>query len=623
MFGYMGTILRVNLSNGTITKEPTNTKDAKDYIGARGYGSKILCDEVNPKVDALSPENKLIFMTGPLTGTFAGCSGRYNVVAKAPLTGTIGAANSGGHFGPEIKYAGYDGIIFEGASDKPVYLYINNDVVELRCAEEIWGKTVFEATDKVVEACGEDFRVACIGPAAENGCLFSGIMNEKHRAAGRGGLGVVMASKKLKAIAVRGTGSVKAAEPKKFMEACTDVRAKLKAHPVSGAGLGAYGTNVLVNIVNASGAFPTRNWQQSSFDEADAIGGETLAEKYLIKNKGCFGCSIGCGRVTRIPDGPYKSFGEGPEYEAVWAYGADCGISDLAAISKANFICNEYGMDPISMGATIACAMELFQRGLITQEAAGMPLEFGDPDVIVKMTELAAKGEGFGKKLMLGSARLAEMYGAPELSMTTKKQEMPAYDGRGAQGMALEYSTSNRGGCHVRGYMTSPEILGVPIKVDPLVTEGKASLLKLFQDLTACVDSSGTCLFTTFGIGLPELTAEYNACVGETCTDEEFLQKGERIWNLEKLFNIAADIEKDTLPPRLLHEPITSGPATGKVAELGTMLAEYYQARGWDSDGLPSPEKLLELMIISADQTAQKAQKVQKAQAEQKAPAPV
>lgn len=601
MFGYIGTILRVDLAAGTIAKEPLNLKNAKDYIGARGLGTKIFCDEVDPKVDALSPANKLIFMTGPLTGTFAGCSGRYEVVAKAPLTGTIGAANSGGHFGPELKFAGYDGIIFENASKEPVYLYINDDEVELRSAADLWGKTVYEATDALTGACGESFRVACVGPAAENGCLFSGIMNDKHRAAGRGGLGAVMAVKNLKAVAVRGTGSVKVADPKKFMDACTDTRAKLKAHPVSGQGLGAYGTNVLVNIINSVGALPTRNWQTSVFGEADATGGESLADKYLVKNKGCFGCSIGCGRVTRIPDGPFKSFGEGPEYEAAWAYGADCGVSDLAAISKANFICNEYGFDPITMGSTIACAMELFERGLITQEEVGMPLEFGDAEAIVKMTELTAKGEGFGKKLMLGSYRLAEMYGMPELSMTAKRQEMPAYDGRGAQGMALEYATSNRGGCHVRGYMTSPEILGVPLKVDPLVTEGKAPLLKLFQDLTACVDSSGTCLFTTFGIGLPELAEEYRACVGENCTDEEFLLKGERVWNIEKLFNIAAGVEKDTLPPRLLREALTEGPAAGKVAELATMLTEYYQVRGWDVEGSPTAEKLRELALAAPE----------------------
>jgi aldehyde:ferredoxin oxidoreductase len=596
MSGWMGTILRVDLGQGAIVKEPLNMRFAHDYVGARGLGSKYLCEEIDPAIDPLGPQNKLIFMSGPLTGTAAGCGGRYQVVAKAPLTGTIGAANSGGHFGPELKYAGYDGIIFEGVSAKPVYLYIKDDLVELRDAAELWGKTVYETTDLLNEACGAAFRVACIGPAGENGCLFSGVMNDKHRAAGRGGLGAVMGSKKLKAVVVRGTGSVKVARPKEFMEACVDTRAKLKAHPVSGGGLAALGTQVLINIVNESGALPLHNWRDGSvFDKADDTSGERLADTYLVKNKGCFACSIACGRITNIPDGPFAAFGEGPEYEAGWAYGADCGVSDLAAICKANFLCNEYGMDPITLGSTIACAMELFEMGAIPQEDIGFPLCFGDAQAIVSLTEAAGKNEGFGKLLALGSYRLAEHYGHPELSMSVKKQEMPAYDGRALQGMALEYATSNRGGCHVRGYLTSPEVLGVPLKVDPLVTEGKPALLKLFQDLTALVDSSGTCLFTTFGIGLPELAAEYRHAVGTEETDEEILLKGERCWNMEKRFNIAAGVEKDTLPPRLLHEPLPRGAAQGRVARLDDMLGEYYELRGWNAEGAPTPEKTREL----------------------------
>ena len=598
MNAWTGTILRIDLAAGTIVKEPLNTDAAHDYVGARGLGTKYFCDEVDPKVDPLSPENKLIFMTGPLTGTAAASAGRYEVVAKAPLTGTIGAANSGGHFGPELKYAGYDGIIFENASKKPVYLYINDDVVELRDASELWGKTVFETTDLLNQSCGESFRVSCIGPAGENECLFAGVMNDKHRAAGRGGLGAVMGSKKLKAVAVRGSNAGTIANPDKFFAAIEDARAKLKAHPVGGTGLAAFGTGVLVNIINESGSLPTRNWRDGAyFPEADATGGEALVANYLVKNKGCFGCSIDCGRVTRIKDGPFKSSGEGPEYEAAWAYGASCGVSDLAAICKANFLCNEYGMDPISMGSTIACAMELSEMGAIPEEDIGFKLCFGDANAIVDLTEATVKNEGFGKTLKLGSYRLAEKYGHPELSMSVKKQEMPAYDGRAQQGMALEYATSNRGGCHVRGYLTSPEILGVPIKVDPLVTEGKAALLKLFQDLTALIDSSGMCLFTTFGLGLEEIAAQYREAVGTDETDEEILLKGERIWNLEKHFNIAAGVEKDILPPRLLTEPLPSGPAAGKVAELDVMLKEYYELRGWDEDGIPTPEKDAELGI--------------------------
>ena len=592
MNAWKGTILRVDLAAKKITKEPLKLTDAHLYVGARGLGTKYYCDEVSPDTDPMSADNKLIFMTGPLTGTGAASGGRYNVVAKSPLTGTIGAANSGGYFAPELKYAGYDGIIFENESENPVYLYINDDVVELRCAADLWGKTVYETVDKLNEECGESFKVACIGPAGENGCLLGGVINDKHRAAGRGGMGAVMGAKKLKAVAVRGTGSVCVANPEKFMEAVTDARAKLKAHPVGGTGLAALGTEVLVNIINESGSLPTRNWRDGSyFAEADATGGESLAAKYLVKNKGCFGCSIDCGRVTNIPDGPFKSAGEGPEYEAGWAYGADCGVSDLAAICKANFLCNEYGMDPISMGATIACAMELSEMGAIPEEDIGFKLRFGDAHAIVDLTEAAGKNEGFGKILALGSYRLAEKYGHPELSMSVKKQEMPAYDGRAQQGMALEYATSNRGGCHVRGYMTSPEILGVPMKIDPLDTEGKPAVLKLFQDLTALIDSAGICLFTTFGLGLPEIAAQYREAVGTDESDEDILLKGERVWNLEKKFNIAAGVEKDTLPPRLLREKLPNGPAAGRVAELHTMLGEYYELRGWDKDGAPTAEK--------------------------------
>ena len=590
MNGYIGQIIRVNLTNATVTKEPLNMQAANDFVGARGLGTKYFCDEVDPKVDPLGPDNKLIFMTGPLTGTSAACSGRYEVVAKAPLTGIIG-------FGPELKYAGYDGIIFEGASDHPVYLYVEDDIVEIRDASELWGKTVYEATDELNNTCGASFRVACIGPTGENLCLYAGVMNDKHRAAGRGGLGAVMGSKKLKAVAVKGTKSIHVARPDGFMEAMEKSRTMLKEHPVTGAGLGAYGTEILVNIINESGGLPVRNGRDGSvYDKAENISGEALADKYLIRNKGCFGCCIGCGRVVDVPNGPFKSRGEGPEYEAGWSLGADCGIDDLEAVCKANFLCNEYGFDPITLGATLACAMELFEAGYLTEEdTGGIPLRFGDAAMMVQLTEMTGKNEGFGAQLAEGSYRLAERYGHPELSMSVKKQEMPAYDGRAIQGIGLEYATSNRGGCHVRGYMISPEILGLPVKMDPLVTEGKAPMLKVFQDLTALIDSVGICLFTSFAIGLPEVAQQYREAVGSDESDADILLKGERIWNLEKKFNIAAGVEKDTLPPRLLREHLPNGPAQGKVNELHTMLKEYYEVRGWDTEGVPTPEKDSEL----------------------------
>lgn len=597
-YGFTGTILRVNLKTGSIVKEPLNQEWAHDYIGARGLGTKYFMEESNPRVDALGPENNLIFMTGPLTGTVAASAGRYEVIAKAPLTGTIGAANSGGWFGPELKYAGYDGIIFEEVSKKPVYLFIHNDTVELRDASELWGLNAHETTDVLNAELGEKFKISCIGPAGENLSLFAAVMNDKNRAAGRGGLGAVMGSKKLKAIAVRGTGSVKVARPAEFIAAAKDSRDKLIADPTAGTGLAAYGTEVLVNIINASGALPFHNSRDGGIDpNADEYSGEALASSFLVKNKACFGCTIACGRITRVT-GEYASAGEGPEYEAGWSFGAATGVSDLGAICKANFLCNEYGLDPITMGSTIACAMELADMGVLPEKDVGFKLVWGDADAVVKLTELTGKNEGFGKTLALGSYRMAEKYGHPEISMTTKKQEMPAYDGRAIQGMGLEYATSNRGGCHVRGYLTSPEILGVPVKSDPLSTEGKGALLKLFQDLTALVDSSGSCLFVTFGIGLPELAAELNACLGLDESDDEWLLKGERIWNLEKIFNIAAGIEKDTLPPRLLREALPDGPAAGRVCDLDVMLADYYKQRGWDKEGIPT-DKTKEALSLS------------------------
>lgn len=595
---WTGTLLRVDLGTGSIKREPLNMAMANEYVGARGLGTKMYCDEVDPNIDPLDPKNKLIFITGPLTGTGAPSAGRYNVVTKSPLTGTIGAANSGGHFGPELKYAGYDGIIFEGKADKPVYLVINDDDVHLEDAGDLWGKDVHETTDLLNAQLGDQYRIATIAQTAERQCIISVIMNDKNRAAGRGGLGAVMGSKNLKAIAVRGTKGVKVARPDQFMQAVTEARDIAAGHPVTGEGLAAYGTQILVNIVNEVGGLPVNNGRDgASFEKANDISGETLAEKYLMRDKGCFGCSIACGRIVKIAEGKNKSRGEGPEYEAGWSFGADCGINDLEAVCHANFLCNQYSIDPITLGSTIACAMELAEMGAIPEEDIGFPLHFGDADAVVKLTEMTCKGEGFGNIIGLGSYRMAEKYGHPELSMSVKKQEMPAYDGRAIQGIGLEYATSNRGGCHVRGYMISPEVLGLPIKTDPLVTEGKAPLLKTFQDLTALCDSLGMCLFTTFSLGLPQLAALWRGDAGTDESDEDILLKGERIWNLEKMFNIAAGVEKDTLPPRLLREALPSGPAKGKVNDLYTMLAEYYEVRGWNTEGIPSEGKLKELNL--------------------------
>jgi len=597
MYGWIGKILRVNLSDGTIQTENLNKQWAKDYLGARGLGTRYFVAEVDPKVDPLSSENKLIFASGPMTGGLGASTGRYEVVTKGPLTGAIAAANSGGMFGVMMKYAGYDMVIFEGVSEKPVYLFIDDDKVEIRDASHIWGKTSGETTDALLLETDPMAKVACIGPTGEKLIRFASIMNEKDRAAGRSGVGAVMGSKKLKAVVVKGTGAVTPADPVKVRSVALSIRKMMAENPVCGEGLPTFGSNILMNIINASGALPTRNFQESYFPEADHISSETMNKQQLVRKRGCFGCTIACGRVTQVTHPKYAGFGEGPEYETAWAFGAQCGVDNLDAVIKANFICNEQGFDTITMGSTIGCAMELYQKGYLTKEEAGMEINFGDPDVVIKLVEMTAKRQGFGDKLAEGSYRLAESYGHPELSMTVKKQEIPAYDPRAIQGIGLTYATANCGAAHVRGYLISPEILGLPEKLDQHEIEGKDVWCKIFQDLTAAVDSAGLCLFTTFALGGQQIADQLAAMTGIDYTAESVLQCGERINNLERLFNMKAGFTKedDTLPPRLLNDPVVAGPAKGRVSRLNEMLPKYYATRGWDEDGVPLAEKLQEL----------------------------
>ncbi len=600
MNGWTGTILRVDLTRGTAKLEITDRKLVREFIGARGLGAKIIFDEVDPAADPLGPENKIVFAPGPLTGTFAPSGGRYNVITKSPLNNTIAASNSGGVWGAEVKYAGYDAIIVEGQSPKPVYLWIKDDQVEIRDAEALWGMTVHDTTDLLRAQTDADAKVACIGPAGENLSLIAAVMNEMHRAAGRTGVGAVMGSKKLKAIAVVGTRAVTVANPEAFKAAVMDSRGKIKANPVGGAGLRAYGTDVLVNILNQTGAFPTRNFQDGYYPTADKIGGESLAANQLVRPKGCYACVISCGRVTKVTNALFAGEGEGPEYESAWGFGGDSGIDNLDAILKANFLCNEYGIDAISLGATVACAMELYELGLLTlKDTDGLDLAFGNAQAMVEAVRKACVGEGFGKRLAEGSYRLASSVGRPDLSMTTKKQEMPAYDPRGVQGIGLNYATSNRGGCHVRGYTIAIEVLGQGGPTDPHSTEGKAELDIAFQNLTAALDSTGSCLFATFGIGGAELATMLSTLTGVDYPLEEFVKVGDRIWNLERMWNLKVGYTgaDDTLPPRLLNEPILTGPSKGEVNRLGEMLPEYYELRGWDPSGVPTPAKLEELSL--------------------------
>ncbi|MGE0014077.1 MAG: aldehyde ferredoxin oxidoreductase family protein [Azoarcus sp.] len=607
--GWNRKVLRVDLTAGTCKEEPLNMKWAQDYLGSRGLATKYLVSEIDPKVDPLSPDNKMIMATGPLTGTMASTGGRYTVVTKGPLTGAIACSNSGGYFGAELKFAGWDMIIFEGKSPKPVYLYIENDKAELRDAGHLWGRSCWETEETIKHELQDPLvRVSSIGLAGENEVMFACVVNDLHRAAGRSGVGAVMGSKNLKAVALRGTKGVSGIHDfKAFMKATTEAKKVLADNAVTGQGLPKFGTQVLMNVINEMGALPTRNHRDVQFEDAGKISAEAMHEKresdgkaQLVTNAACFGCTIACGRISEIDKGHFtvknspKYWGAsgGLEYEAAWALGAANGVGDIEALQYANMICNEQGMDPISFGATVGAVMELYDMGVLDAAKIGIDSPFGSAEALAKLVEMTASGEGFGKEIGLGSKRLCEKYGHPELSMSVKGQEFPAYDSRGIQGMGLAYATSNRGACHLRGYTVASEVLGIPVKTDPLTTEGKPELVKAFQDATAVFDSAGICVFTSFAWTLADVQPQLDAaCEGDWSMDK-LNEVGERIWNMEREFNNAAGFtaKDDNLPPRLTTEPAKTGPAKGLVNGLATMLPEYYKVRGWTPDGVPTAE---------------------------------
>ncbi|MCK9268313.1 MAG: aldehyde ferredoxin oxidoreductase family protein [Alkaliphilus sp.] len=598
--GYMGKILRVNLSTGEIKTEPIDRGLAEEFVGARGYAAKIIFDEVDPKADPLGPDNKLIFATGPLTLTPAPTGGRFNVVTKSPLNNTIAASNSGGFWGAELKKTGYDMVIVEGKAEKPCYLWITGDNVEIKDASQLTGQDTAVTTDRIIDELGGDdkIKVACIGPAGENLVNIACVINDRERAAGRTGVGAVMGSKNLKAIAVKGNQTASIANRDKFREVLKNAMEKIKTNAITSQGLPTYGTMVLNNIINEHGLYPTNNFQRGTFDSVENVCGEKLVETYLVRNKACFGCPIGCGRVTKLPNG---ESGEGPEYETSWAFSANCGIDDLVAVIQANYICNKMGLDTISTGVTISAAMELYEKGYLDKnDFIGQPEpRFGSVEALLHYARAIALREGLGDALADGSYEFTKRYGHPEFSMSVKKQELPAYDPRGAQGHALQYATSNRGGCHVRGYLISPEILGAPEKIDPYVTEGKAQWVKTLQDLTALIDSEGLCLFTSFALGLEDYTALLSAVTGIEYTPEMALTAGERVWNLEKIWNLKAGYSKadDTLPTRFLEVPLPDGASRGQVVRIDVTLPEYYEIRGWNTEGIPTESKLEELSL--------------------------
>jgi aldehyde:ferredoxin oxidoreductase len=591
MNGWNGKILEIDLTTQTCKTYPLDTEMARQFIGGRGLGARLLWEMVGPEVDPLSSGNVLIFTNGPLTGTGYQTSNRFSVSMKSPLTGTILDANSGGFWGMQFKKTGYDVLVIKGKADKPIWIEIRQSEILFHDANDLWGLGVSTVTEKL----GQDNNrrnVLCIGPAGENLSLIAAIMNDRERALARGGTGAVMGSKNLKAIVVEGKERPEIVDKERFRFMLYETRKLLAANPVTSQALPEFGTVVLMNIMNNIGALATRNHQQTQFEGAEAISGEELTDKYLVKNSACWACPIGCVRLSKTD----KVEGEGPEFETTWAFGAQCGVDDLAAIIEVNALCNDLGLDTISTGATIACAMELSEKGYLDSD-----LRFGRADLLAPMVKDMAYRRDLGAELADGSLRLATKYEHPELSMSVKGLEMPAYDPRGLQGQGLLYATSNRGGCHMRGNMIGLEVLGLPKLIDRFQVQGKSSYVVLYQNSNAAIDSLVICKFTNMGVADEYFARTLSAVTGIPYTTGDMIKAGERVWNLERLYNIREGFSSkdDTLPPRLLTEAPLDGPSKGWVSHLPPMLKEYYRTRGWDENGIPTPRKLAELGLTN------------------------
>lgn len=606
MNGWMRKILRVDLSHGELQEEQLPSDVARNYLGGRGLGIYYLNKEVDPTCDPLSKENLIVMATGPLTGTKVPTGARYMVTTKSPLTGAITCSNSGGQFPTHLKRSGFDAVLISGTSKKPVYLFIDDGSYELRPADHLWGRSTHETTALLLEETHAKAKVACIGPAGEKGALYATIMNDKDRAAGRSGVGTVMGAKNLKAIVVRGKQKINVADPVKFKEVQDRVLGKFReTYKDTPPPLRVNGTANTVAIAQSFGVLPTKNFQQGTFDGWENIQAKTLRETLVVGNKACYSCPISCGRLTKVKEPDFVGEGEGPEYETIYSMGSNCAIDNLSAITKANYICNELGLDTITMGATVACAMELYELGYLTDKEVGFPLKWGDGHALVKLVKMTGAMEGFGKDLALGSYRLAEKYGHPELAMVSKKQEFAGYDPRAEQGMGLAYATSPIGASHMRGDPAYFEILGIPTLLDPLEWKGRAKWVKVCQDLSAIIDASGICIFFTMR-SLVEQKMEMRpfgirdyleAVTGVDYSIEELAHVAERIINLERLFLTRAGLNRnaDTLPPRMTHEPIPDGPGKGYVCHLEEMLNDYYEVQQWTTDGVPTDKKLKQL----------------------------
>jgi aldehyde:ferredoxin oxidoreductase len=581
-------VLKIDLSSGIVKRESLSYEYVRRFIGGRGLGAALIAPFTVEGVDPLDGSVPLVLAAGPLTGAGIPSGDRFSLSTISPLTGTVMDTNSGGRLGRSLRRAGSDLMIISGKSQAPVVLVVDDDEVRLEGALDLWGCTVSETILRLTERWGKTAGMSVIGPAGENGVRFASIMTERMRAMGRGGAGAVMGSKNLKAMVVIGSGKVQVHDKERLKVVLEESNRWLRAHPVTSKALPALGTPMLVKICTRAGIFPLRNFQSVAVGEDQAYTGEELARRFTVSSSGCTGCYIQCGRVTEV-DG---SRGEGPEYESLWALGPDMGIEDLRKIIPSAHRCNELGMDTISAGGTLACAMELAQRDIRPSSA-----RFGDAGSVMKLLNDIAYRRGEGDELAEGSLAVARNAGVEQYAMQVKGMELPGYDPRGAQGQGLAYATSNRGGCHLRGgYLIAREILGIPKKVHGTQVLGKGGHVARAQDFGAVADSLSVCRFATFALAPEYWSRMLHAVTGWELGGEDLIRTGERIITLERILNLEMGVgpERDNLPPRFTEEPLTEGACIGEVVHLDDLLAEYYAHREWPG-GIPSENKIKEL----------------------------
>jgi aldehyde:ferredoxin oxidoreductase len=604
--GYANNIAWIDLSAGKVDYKPVPEDLARKYIGGRGLGVKFVFDN-GPRVDPLSPDNILCFMNGPLTGSEANMSGRMAVVTKSPLTGTITDSHHGGWSAARLRWAGFDGLVFKGKASKPTYAYIHDGKLELLDAKDVWGKGVHDTVKFFKEKYGEkDLTVITIGPGGENLVKFACWINENDRASGRGGTGCVGGSKNLKAVVIKAEKKIVKAADRDTWKAAHDralktIMAEENITSPRKGGLSVYGTNVLTNITNGIGAYPTKNSQIAAYGaNAETLSGEWVKQNILVEDPTCHACPVACKKEVEIKDGPWKGLRmESVEYEPCWSVGANCGNPDARTVAKMIDLANDYGVDAIEVGHPISVWMEASQRGYTNGDGK---LEWGDPMGMTEAVRMIAMREGLGNIMADGTDATAKHFGHPELAMTVKGQAIPAYDPRGLKGMGIGYATSNRGACHLRAYTPAAELGVMPfgsLKVDPLEWKGKGELAMIFQNVHAFSDSMDICKFSAFAEGADEYAAQYSAMVGVPFTADDVLKTGERIYNLERYYNNLNGFKEgsDSLPKRFLEEPSDQPGSKGHVCELEKMLEEYYEKRGWKNGVVPE-SKLKELGII-------------------------